>query len=76
MKRLYNRNKDIEVYHKQKLESTNSKHLNRSNTLNITANNDGTADNLSNDENTEDVPHELDIIAEFKNREEKMTTEL
>jgi hypothetical protein len=54
MKKLYNRNKDIEVYHKQKQVITSKENP---------------------DQNKEET-HELDIIAEFKKREEEMTQEL
>ena len=79
MKKLHNRNKDIELYHKQKLEANSRKPLNRSNTLGDAANNDGAQDDGGGGGSggSEDgSPHELDIIAEFKKREEKMTQEL
>ena len=53
MKKLYNRNKDIELYHKQKGQS-------------------GDGERPA----TSDGEHELDILAQFKKREEKMATEL
>lgn len=61
MKKLYNRNKDVELYHKQKVAEP-------------TATAKAETDNEAGTEKEE--VHELDIIAEFKKREEKMTQEL
>lgn len=53
MKKLYNRNKDVELYHKQKQESA-LKPLREK----------------SQDNQSDESIHELDMIAEFKKREE------
>ena len=60
MKKLHNRNKDIELYHKQKLEQKNNKKVE-------------TNAYCDNESGEDENPHELDIISEFKKREEKMT---
>lgn len=62
MKKLYNRNKDVELYHKQKVAEPMA-------TAKAETDNDAAG------AEKEEV-HELDIIAEFKKREEKMTQEL
>ena len=60
MKKLHNRNKDIELYHKQKLEQKNNKKVE-------------TNANCDKESGEDENPHELDISSEFKKREEKMT---
>lgn len=57
MKKLYDRNKDIETYHRQKQESGRKR-----------------ADSPEREDSNQ--MHDLDIIQEFKNREEKLNTEL
>ena len=55
MKKLYERNKDIETYHKQKQNS---------------------ARKSTNQSEGDNEVHELDLIQEFKKREEKLSQEI
>lgn len=61
MKKLYDRNKDIETYHRQKQESARKGST--------------SPDKDGGDEDAKQM-HDLDIIQEFKKREEKLNQEL
>ena len=64
MKKLYNRNKDIELYHKQKGGGNVQQMESQGETRPDTST------------EKESGVHELDILAQFKKREEEMTAEL
>ena len=93
MKKLYNRNKDVELYHKQKLENDRKKSREREASQSPHKANRGEDDaaspspapNLTNkkdsqsersDEKGESKLDELDMIQEFKKREEQMQQDI
>jgi hypothetical protein len=67
MKKLYNRNKDVEKYHKQKESHSPQKGAVPTNELqgDLTPKNDTDKDDV-------DFSGEIDMIQEFKKREENM----